>query len=543
MTGAHLGRHCNRSYGRHRSPDSTAGFLMAYVCSGKIPKDLTPEPNPCQRTWGSRVVATDFWLSEARSTMSSYLAIHVAIALAVGFAVITSKQRLLWLTGFLLPLSGLMLVLGVRLSWPQVLPFILILVVFMLRRERAISQLPASGTLLFLLAFGVGLALWFFAFSEDVTQAVLRLRADGLGIGQNELRYPVQILSFLTPWIMLAASYALVETDDDLKAALNGFVMGNLVSIGIGLYQSTAQGMGLPWLENPELAKAAQGKLGLGEDLRTFWVRGGLSFARLHGLGGEPKHTAAFAVMAITLLVSQAIFSPQRTTKIWPLLILFAGIILSMSTSSWIGLTVASVGLAASTLYSRHSDSRHRNASRVLSIAVVLSIFFLGILWFVDSADRDTIINQRFQGRLESRQTIAHFEPKDAALLTYLADHPENMFLGFGPGGASFRLAPTGSASLALEGAITPTYTFTRVLSEVGLLGVVLMGWMYLSWRNHLRNSSFAAGSCFITVQGLVVLVQPMWVLPAYLFLVGAFLGNASSSSPSRSAKPAKAAR
>ena len=149
--------------------------------------------------------------------MNGYLAIHAAIALAVGFAVITSKQRLLWLTGFLLPLSGLMLVLGVRLSWPQVLPFILALVVFARHREKAVSQFPASGTLLLLLALGVGLALWFFAFSEEVTQTMLQLKAEGLGIGQNELRYPVQIVSFVTPWILLVASYALVETDDDLN--------------------------------------------------------------------------------------------------------------------------------------------------------------------------------------------------------------------------------------------------------------------------------------------------------------------------------------
>ncbi len=516
---------------------------MAYVCSGKIPEDRTLEPNPSCREWGSRVVATDFWLSEARSTMNGYLAIHVAIALAVGFAAITSRQRLLWLTGFLLPLSGLMIVLGVRLSWPQVLPFVLVLVVFMLRRERAVSRLPGSGTLLFLLALGVGLALWFFAFSEDVTQTVLRLKAEGLGIGQNELRYPVQIVSFVTPWMMLAASYALVETDDDLKAALNGFVIGNVVSIGIGIYQSTAQGLGLPWFQNPELAHAAGVHLGLGDDLQTFWVRGGLGLTRLQGLGGEPKHTAAFAVMAITLLVSQTIFSPRKTTRTWPLLLLFAGIILSMSTSSWIGLTIASVGLAISTLYSRQSTARHRNISRILAIAVVLSVFLLGLLWSVDSADRDVIITERFQGRLESLQSIAHFEPKDAALLSYLVDHPENMFLGFGPGGASFRLAPTGSEQLALGGAITPTYTFTRVLSEVGLLGLVLMGAMYLSWRNHSKNSSLAAGTCFITVQGLVVLVQPMWVLPAYLFLVGAFLGNASSSNQRRTRKRATDAR
>jgi len=471
--------------------------------------------------------------------MNGYLAIHAAIALAVGFAVITSKQRLLWLTGFLLPLSGLMLVLGVRLSWPQVLPFILALVVFARHREKAVSQFPASGTLLLLLALGVGLALWFFAFSEDVTQTMLQLRAEGLGIGQNELRYPVQIVSFVTPWIMLVASYALVETDDDLKAALNGFVIGNLVSIGVGLYQSTAQGMGLPWFENPELAEAVQGKLGLGEELRTFWVRGGLGFARLHGLGGEPKHTAAFAVMAITLLASQAMFSTQRTTKIWPLLLLFAGIILTMSTSSWIGLIVASVGLAIFSMSSRHSVSRYRTASRALTSVATLSVFFLGVFWISDAADLDNIIENRLLGRLQSATSVANFEPKDTEFLSYLAGHPETAFFGFGPGGASFKLAPTGSEGPALGGAVTPTYTLTRVLSEVGLVGLLLMSSMFFVWRKRLRSPSSAVGCCFVTVQGILILVQPMWVLPAYLFLVGAFLGNASFSNQSRVAKPA----
>ncbi len=466
--------------------------------------------------------------------MNGYLAIHAAIALAVGFAVITSKQRLLWLTGFLLPLSGLMLVVGVRLSWPQVLPFVLLGVILLQRREKRMSELPASGTLLLFLALGVGLALWFSAFSEDVMHTMLRLKAEGLGIGQNELRYPVQVVSFITPWVMLAASYALVESDGDLKAALNGFVAGNIVSIGVGLYQSTAQGMGLPWFDSPELAQAVQGKLGLVEDIRTYWVTSGLGFARLHGLGGEPKHTAAFAVMAITLLVSQAIFSPWRGKTLWILLLLFAGIVLSMSTSSWIGLAMASAGLAIFSMVSRHSASVYKSTSRVLAIVAVLSAFFLGIFWSIDSGDRRVILAERVEGRLESLQAIAHFEPKEAVFLSYLADHPEHVFLGFGPGGASFRLAPTGSESLALAGAITPTYTLTRVLSEVGLVGVVLAGWMYLVWRKRLDSPSLATGFCFITVQGILVLVQPMWILPAYLFLVGAFLGNASASSRSR---------
>ena len=445
-----------------------------------------------------------------------YYAMHVAIGFALVATLAVKKTRFLWLCAFLLPLSGFSVFVGVQFSWIRALPVLLALGLLASRRPLTFRNRRANRWILTFCLYATFLFIWASFVSSNTKEMITLAKALGWGRFQTDLRPMVQLVgiasTLLTP-VLFAAS---AKTGSERNAVIRGFVIGCLASVLFGGYQVAAVMFGLPWPDAGELGATVQGSMGMRETLQEFSISLDTSIPRLFGLGGEPKHTAAFSLLGIVVLLrdtDRSRFSPRfRALAIG---ILSLGVLLTFSTSGWVGLVVCLFFV----YLRRTSTVGKKSPSRVwvtIPVMVVIIAVFL-----IPSGYRDMIANERLRDRLSGgTTTILSAEVKDGAMLEYAVRHPVDMIFGKGPGCIDFFLIPLVSSTvLRSDSTITPTYMLTRMLGDYGVIGLLLLGraiWCLWEQSRQSKNG-FARG--VVEIGFIVSLVVPAVAFTSFLTL------------------------
>lgn len=450
--------------------------------------------------------------------MIAYIALQLALCAFVLASFFRGTSNFLWAMAFLVPMNGLSMFAGVSLNWPKAIAFLLLVYSLALGRIPRIQHMPGGHKTLLLALYAALLSLWASFVDMDAREAMNAAKRIGWGEGQTTLRYLVQYFSFAQTWLAPFLVMNMVHDSPTVESVHRGFIAGTVTSASAGIYQVFALPLGLPWFSS-DLGGLVQGQLGLREHIQMFTV-GGTSLARLYGLSGEPKHTAALIVLALTLILASNV--SQRGPRFWrgsPIILGFA-LALTFSTSGWTSAILVTIYFL---LYAM-SRGEWRLARSICAVLVLL-----GSITFLSSPKEvDAIFEERVSSRLNSTDSALSYEYKDAALLEHLQDAPIRMLFGHGPGGVDFFLIPYVPASaLSPDSTITPTYTVARILSDVGLVGLLVAALIVVDWQRRLRFDETRVGYLYLGAGAFGLLFMPYLALQAYFFTTAAFLGYA----------------
>ena len=425
--------------------------------------------------------------------MEWLFALHAAVAVVVVRAIVRGRTSLLWWCGFLFPLSGLVFSLGVTWSWTRLMPAIL-LMGLMVHGGRRVRYGWAVGLV-------VWAGVWTTAFTllhpEGWTR-VMEAADLGWGPGQTEYRHVAQMMVFSGNILACVFASQLVRTAADRTAGASGLVAGSVASVSVGIWQC----LGLPWLNlGVDASRALNGNLAMREHL-TRYDLGPIEVSRLYGLGGEPKHTAAFCVLAVALVLT-------RGDRKRALTVLLVGLALTFSTSGWVAMLCIGGLMAVTSLKRRGHGQRLARVAAVIA-AIVAAVFLY------DPGKGDVIVTSRMESRLANRDTALKHEPKEAAFYGLMMDRPELLLFGLGVGVADFWLLDcVDDISRFKKATVTPTYTLSRTLAELGLVGVCLLGGLIASLVRRVSPEHRPA----LLATALILPIQPTSLLPAWLFV------------------------
>lgn len=465
-------------------------------------------------------------------TLILYLALNIVLGIALLYCASSNRRHFLTLAGFLIPLQGLSFHLGVLISWHKIIFPIAVLGLLLgsLRKsDKTVPKLPGIRPYLILVAYITTLTLGIWGLealhggrsSADIT---------GWAALQSDYRYPVQLVSYLFVWGLVLIGVSFTKDRKDFKGLAQGYVAGNVFSICVGFYQMAAKRFSLPWLDYLEYSRfltedAVNRSLITGSD-------GIFEFSRLYGLGGEPKHTAAFAILAIIVLLAQHQSAKTITRRnLFALGVLFAGILATASTGGW-------VALAAALVYSL-VIARSQSTKRKLAYSAVVTLTLLSAISIFSFQNASDLYDSRIRSRLIDLETIGNYEPKDVAFVRYISDNPQNLILGHGAGGVDFSLrdyVPT--HFLEYGGTITPAYFLTRLIGDLGLVGMALALACWLSCVRYFHSRRDSAGLNFLIGGAIVLLLCSNVILGPYLLLSASLV---SYSSRKRNCSPSVA--
>ena len=448
-----------------------------------------------------------------------YALTQIVLGLLLVFWAATNTRRFLYAAAFLIPLQGLGIRFFVSLSWYELLVPVAVLGAIVGRKELRARGLPGLKPLLLLLAYAVGLTAVMWYVDWSITGYSQRGLGLGWGTAQSTLRYPVQLLSYLFVWSMplIGAWYA--RGEEDVMALINGYINGNVLNIAVGFYQVIALGFGLPWLDTMGITFQDRSL-----SMRTVLTRSPFTVHRLFGLGGEPKHTAGFAVMAIGLLMVLYLFASSKRVRFAnaKLAALIAGVILTGSTAGWIALVVVLSYLAINALIAAKS--------RLVRLLPVLAGLTIVLAYAVSAAGfAMPALQDRFTGRVSGGLLdLIEQEPKDAAFVRFAQAEPEDLLLGSGAGGVDFRLIPyTDPGFLTYGATVTPGFFISRLLGDLGVVGLVLALLVWIAWYRCMRDKNRAM-SQYLVVGILALASSVSAALPAYLLLGGGMVAVAA---------------
>ncbi len=434
--------------------------------------------------------------------------VHTIVALALVVSLLRGRHHALWMVGFVGPLQGLRVeVAGVGWQWARVLPLLLMLayVLHVPRADLPRRRFPGGAMLGALIVWMVLVTGFFFLFDADTAHLLERAQRMGWGSAQTTLRHPLQfavVLSYFGSAYLVAK---LVSGQRDLHSLVSGFIAANLVSVVFGAYQLLAVEAGLPVVEI------------LPENVLVEQID---HEARLYGLSGEPKHTGACAVLALALLLSIQIAGRRAAAPTWKIVVLLSGIAMTRSTSAFVG-----VLMLLSVLYLL---SLIRGEGRTLRRYIFTGLMLTGLLMLLAQSQVSQVVDERIGARLfQGADTIGYFEPKDGAYVSHIQSSPGYLVTGHGAGGVDFHLIDHFRRDLLPEmRSITPTYTLTRTLADVGLVGLLLiLGMLAAWWRAARATITPSVGGTFIVLGGSAMLVAPFLVFILYLMIAGAFVG------------------
>jgi len=450
--------------------------------------------------------------------------IHTAIALAVIVGLVRGRHQSLYVIGFILPLQGLRVeVLGVGWQWARLLPLLLLLTYIIhpppvAARRRAF---PGGPLMLGLFMWTLLVSGYFFLFDSETTHLIDQAQRMGWGRAQTTLRHPIQYVVFLSYFGSAYLVAKLVDGQRDLHGIISGFVAGTLISLAFGTYQMVALRTPLPVIEIIH---------------ENAIIERTMNEIRLFGLGGEPKHTGASAVLALALLMAIQMAGQRAAAPTWKIVALLGGIALTLSTSSFVGLAL----LLGTVL----TLSMLRNEGTALRRYVFAGMILAGVGSLFASTEIERVVDERISDRLfQGTDTISKYEPKDGAYVNHVLDEPKYLVAGHGAGGVDFYLVDHFRLDLLPKTtSITPTYTLTKVLSDIGIVGLMLLVLMLLTWWRAARaNINPSVGATFILIGGLASLVAPYFTFILYLVLAGAFVGYYSSMAvPEAAGVPAR---
>lgn len=427
---------------------------------------------------------------------------------------VSGRPAFFYLSAFLIPLPTLGFQAGVYVSWLRLL-FPASLLIMMSKKadirpgQYGLKQLTAF------LSYAVAITL-FAMLIDGIFRGAYEVGSDlGWGAAQSMFRYWVQIGTLFTVWGVIIIPIFLLRNVYDFKALINGYIAGNLFSTFLGFYQIIALRRGLPWIDSFFIGQERQ----ITAD-RVTQKALDIVYFRLSGLGGEPKHYSSFAMCALIVMLSYLFWPTKvelvRSTRL-KIGVLLLGIVLSGSTSAWLALII--VFMFFFTISIPSQPGKLVGFVFVIFVVIVVLLQYTGDLL-------PSIFKARFTDRLV---LFSNSEPKDAAVLEYLSEHPGRIFFGRGAGGLDFELVryvpPEYFRWQQMTGTVTPTYFFTRTLGEFGLFGFLLIAMIWRKWYITVKKTpDLQWGKIFLIASVVALLITASISLTAYLFIGAAIV-------------------
>lgn len=449
----------------------------------------------------------------------TYLLLHTFIGAILVLGGLRENRRFLYVAGFLIPLQGLTFDFFVNFSWYKLI-FPAAILVVLLRGKIKPIQIPNRPLLYFLMFYMGAVSIFFGIYTHFFTPLISITQGLGWGLAQTTYRYHVQFVTYLFVWGLAFVGFWFVRSRSDLVAVMKGYVGGSLLSICSGFYQIVAVAFDLPWFRSLDYTRF------LTERLTTVnVVIGDISINRLYGLGGEPKHTAGYTVIAIALLAALMLEKRSPIKHSFLIMqILVMGVILTGSTSGWLGLLIVLTYFSLQAI-------RQREPRRVLGYLFVPVTFLLVLTATLGGASTRSFYESRMTSRLSGGlDSFAANEYKDGALIAYAKEYPSSMIFGHGAGGVDFRLLPYAEMRFLIRGAMTPAYLLTRTLGDFGIVGVMTLLFLMVRWAVFTKEHGEKQYSNFI-VAGLISLVFiPYVAFAGYLLIVSCMVASVSAS-------------
>jgi len=422
------------------------------------------------------------------------------IALAA-LAALGRTKAFLFACGFLVPLVVPKLSLGISVEWNKIIgPLALALCVL---RRRA----PASGRALRSWApfFGYTIAVstvWMFFEYNSLHRYHLAEQLD-LGEAQGFYKMPVQLGSFLGQMLTVLVVPAWASRKSDALVGLKGLISGTLFSAGVGVLHFLVTGQGT-------LTFASEhGQIAIGS----------LDLSRLGGISGEPKRLGACLVVLVVLGFCHWLFGRGAEQKRFSRSSLLAllGLIATFSTSAWAGLVAAILAAAGIGLV---------RAPRTRVAWLVASLAALALLGASTTLATE-VVQKRFTDRLFGDSSRLS-EQKDNYVLRAMADEPGVVLTGYGLGGGDLEALPYISwEEAAYKRTPTPGTTGVRLLGDLGVAGLLILGWVVHRSAKRFYAHEFTPVGAFVAVGFVAVMFCSMIALSSYLFAFGAVLACA----------------
>jgi len=446
-----------------------------------------------------------------------YLVSFIFITILLLYNAIQKNDKFLYMAAFLIPLQGLAIDFFVMLSWYKLIFIIglfgLLMRYLITRQQVKIIRIPGIDIFkLYLIYIFLLTGIWWYIDSIKCFSEAGKIL--GWGNAQTIYRYPTQLISYIFVWGLVIIGILFTKSSKDTEAVINGYIAGNIFSIVAGFYQMIALSSGLPWFRDLDYGGFLTKNLVSNTLMPNLNLP--FNFYRLYGFGGEPKHTASFAVIAYVLILTFLSFPSNlkinKSRLKLKLIIIVLGIIATASTGGWIALGLTSIYFIVKVL---HSKSR-KKFSGIIIVAIVL-ILLIGVLGFQTVSD---LYKNKILMRFSNFETLVRNEPKDGAFIYYAYDNPETLFFGHGAGGIDFFIIPYTIPSFLEYGCtITPAYLPTRLLGDVGLVGIILLFVLWLKWVLFLKKCGNWAGMHFCIAGVITLLVSSQVALSAFLII------------------------
>jgi len=430
----------------------------------------------------------------------------------IGLIIVCKKEsRFLFWAAFLIPLNSVVFEWHVLFTFAKLI-FIIAIINRLLHHGSSGQTGNSKESNISLYGWLIG----FLFFGTILTLGWMILDPGSLLDSRAIARYAVQLSGFITLWGLAFVGLWFVKTSADLRAAINGFISGNLLNAFTGFYQIIALRFHLPWLKgfwivrqadylNPEIAR----------EQWSYMVSGALP--RLSGLGGEPKHAAANLIVALILLLSLYIFDKGfRISHIKiKISVLLLALALTFSVGSWVSFVVTLAYLAIQGLLARKAE-----AIKVMILVIAIGTglgLFAGQRFIGD-------VRNKYVGYKLSSQSLEKYG--DWKIFSYLIENPASLIFGHGSGGSDSLQPKSILVGPKRKLITTPRYCLTQIVFEQGIVGLMLVLTIAIIWATALFRAGFPAFGHFVLGGFLVTLVSHMTVLYGFLFLCGCMIAS-----------------
>jgi hypothetical protein len=451
------------------------------------------------------------------------VAISITWALVI-FQAGRNNRRFLFLLGFLLPFYSLSLGLFVQFSWFKIISLILVISILIskrpLYRPRKSLLTPVFLLLVYAALITVGSLMKYQAGGE-----VSRISSFGGDPNFLVRNMAVQYLHFALLITMPLLFTTFVRTRSEVTAAVSGYIAGNVANVFIGIYQSIASLGDLPFLS---YWFAVDSFNRVGEGLGHFTTSTGLVFSRMAGLGGEPRHFAAFIAVAIVIIVTNGVSdNPLKISRPrLKLLILTFGLIGSVSVSAVLGLIAAAIVfgiyvIQRHALVSVSGELRNRDERDFLRVLLVMLLVLLGmvLLYQTNSGLRSVVYDNVYQ-RADTIDDLSRAAPRDALTYDLLAKNGYVLSVGAGAGGNVFYILERWAEEGHDPGNnLAPSSFWIKFVAEYGLIGTGLLGWMLWVMVQRIRGSAYHRLAVLLPVTGIALAMFASLLAFSVLFM------------------------
>jgi len=325
------------------------------------------------------------------------------------------------------------------------------------------------------------------------------------GFARGEGRWIFQIAMLLITISPALLPLIFFKKIEDVKTAGKVFIVSTAILCIIGWVQSLAFYLhGIALFPIP-----VEGLLG---DIRRIITVDmfGVTFHRMHSLGGEPRDFSMTVAVAIILLLI-ARMGGYGKFKFSNLLLIFflMSLFMSLSTS---GVVVLAMGLALIIILPFFtSKQRFKLAFKPIATVVAITALLFGAIVSVGILPLD-IMKDILWERTFARTPIELF---DAATLRFLSAHPQHGLFGMGMGNmhlyvrdylVQYGLYNPEAAwvvPMAHDIIFVPLSGYLKLLSEIGIIGLILFLGAYLSpIRRNFKYSRYISDSSFKSLVG-----------------------------------------